>query len=244
MSPKGGSGEGIGGTGSGTGVGKGNGPGAGASGAGPGAGKAGTGHGADPTATGGTSLGPGAGGAGSGNGTQMAGIAIKGNTVALPGFATAGPAGLSPSSPNLPLGPRHNPAVVIVASPRAGGALNKYGWLKGGKVYTIYFDTELGTAILQYTAHAAPQGTFREDLTAPDIDHTEYPKDIGKMHLVVACIIDKEGAVKELRVLESDHPGPAAKMLLSLAKWHFRPVLRAGLPIEAEAIIGFGVDTR
>jgi len=244
MSPKGGSGEVIGGSGAGTGIGRGNGHGAGPSGSGPGAGKVGTGHGADPSATGGTSLSPGPGGAGSGNGTQMAGIAIKGNTVALPGFATAGPAGLSPSSSNLPLGPRHNPAVVIVASPRAGGALNKYGWLKGGKVYTIYFDTEIGTAILQYTAYAAPQASFREELTAPDLEYTEFPKAAAKMHLVVSCLIDKEGGVKQLRILDSDHPESAAKMVLSLARWRFRPVLRAGLPIEAEAIIGFGVDTR
>jgi len=246
MSPKGGAGEGAGGSGNGSGVGKGSAPGAAAAGSGPGAGKTGSGFGADKAASGGTSLSRGPGGAGSGNGSQTAGIAIKGNTVALPGFATAtgGTSGLSPSNPNLPLGPRHNPAVIIVASPRAGGALNKYGWLKGGKVYTIYFDTEIGTAILQYTAHATPQGTFREDLTAPDLEHTEYPKDAAKMHLVVSCLIDKEGVVKELKVLEADKPEWTPRMVASLARWRFRPVLRGGLPIDAEAIIGFGVDTR
>jgi hypothetical protein len=174
----------------------------------------------------------------------MAGIAIKGNTVALPGFAaTAGPAGLSPNNPDLPLGPRHNPAVVIVASPRAGGALNKYGWLKGNKVYTIYFDTEMGTAILQYTAHNPLQSAFREELTAPELSYSEFPKPAEKMHLVVSCIIDKEGLVKDLKIIEANHPAGAAKMLAAFARWRFRPVLRGGMPIEAEAIIGFGVDT-
>ncbi len=245
LSPAGGSGNGYGGSGTGSGIGQGNGPGSGASGAGPGAGKSGTGLGADAHAKGGSSLTPGPGGTGTGNNTLMAGITVRGNTVSLPGFSGGGTSGVDPSSPSLPLGPRHNPALMVIASPRAGGALAKYGALKAAKVYTIYIDTELGTAVLQY-GDASPSPTqFREDLTAPELQHAEYPSGVSnKLRLVVSCLIEPEGSLKNLHVIESSNAQLAAKMMAALTKWKFRPALRGENPVEAEAIFGFGIDTR
>jgi hypothetical protein len=245
LSPSGGSGNGYGGSGTGSGIGQGKGTGSGASGTGPGAGKSGAGLGADANAKGGSSLSPGQGGTGSGNNTLMAGITVRGNTVSLPGFSGGGPSGVDPSNPSLPLGPRHNPALMIIASPRAGGALAKYGALKAPKVYTIYIDTELGTAVLQY-GDASPSPTqFREDLTAPELQHAEYPSGVtNKLHLVVSCLIEPGGSLKNLHIIESSNSQLAAKMVAALAHWKFRPALRGDTAVEAEAIFGFGIDTR
>jgi hypothetical protein len=247
MSPSGRAGNGYGGSGSGSSIGQGNGPGSGASGSGPGAGSSGTGLGADPSAKGGSSLSPGSGGTGTGNNTLMAGITVRGNTVSLPGFSGsgAGGSGVDPSNPSLPLGPRHNPALMIIASPRAGGALAKYGVLKSSKVYTIYIETELGTAVLQYGDASVSPTQFREDLTAPELQHAEYPSGVtNKLRLVVSCLIEPGGSLKNLHVIESSNSQLAAKMITALAKWKFRPALRGENPVEAEAIFGFGIDTR
>lgn len=242
MSPSGGLTGGLGGSGGGTGIGKGTGPGSGTSGSGPGGGKAGAGLGSDPLAKGGTSLAPGPGGTGNGAGGPTAGITVRGNTVGIPGFAAASASGLDALA-NLPLGPRKTPPIIIVASPRSGGAVNRYGLLKGNKVYTIYLDTDLGMAVVQYADHSA--GSFHEELTAPELQHSEYPAGItGKLRLVVSCLIDPTGGLKDLHILETSNSEVAAKMVSALSKWRFRPVLRGDKAVEAQAIVGFGVDTR
>lgn len=239
MSPQGGREGGFGGAGGGSGIGSGTGPGSGSAGTGPGAGRTGSGLGADPMAKGGTSLGPGPGGAGNGHTPSMPGVTIRGGTVNLPSFAS-GP-GMNPSIP-APAGPRRTPAVIIVASPRAGGALNKYGMLKGPKVYTIYLDTRGGTAVLQYADGSG--AAFAEDLTAPELKHSEVPSGIAKVRFVVSCMIDRTGILRNLKVLETSNAELTSGMVAALANWRFRPVLRGSEAIEAQAILGLGVDTR
>jgi hypothetical protein len=239
MSPQGGKDGGFGGSGGGAGIGSGTGPGSGNAGTGPGAGRTGTGLGADPMAKGGTSLGPGPGGAGNGHTPSMPGVTIRGGAVNLPSFAS-GP-GMNPTVP-APSGPRRTPAVIIVASPRAGGALNKYGLLKGAKVYTIYLDTRAGTAVLQYADGSG--AAFAEELTAPELKHSEVPSGIAKVRFVVSCIIDSTGLLRNLKVLETSNAELTARMVSALANWRFRPVLRGNEAIEAQAILGLGVDTR
>ena len=154
MSPKGGTDAGLGGSGGGTSIGHGTGPGSGFAGDGPGAGKDGVGRGSDPTARGGISPYPGPGGAGNGvNGNPaMPGVSVRGgsnNIVTLPSFGTDGdmPTDLSRSSVGKE---KHGPGITVVATSRSGGAFNFYGYLKGDKVYTIYIDTSIGPAVMQF----------------------------------------------------------------------------------------------
>ncbi len=61
--------------------------------------------------------------------------------------------------------------------------------------------------------------------------------------MVIACVLDKSGMLKNLRVLE---PGSAqtGKVLAALNNWKFRPALRGNEPVEVNAILGFNIDTR
>jgi len=245
MSPSGGSTPGLGGSGGGSGIGRGNGPGSGFSGEGSGAGKEGTGRGSDPTAHGGISPYPGPGGAGNGTAGKpaMPGVFVQGgaNTITLPSF---GVNGNQPSDPAhaSPTG-KDGPAITIVASSRSGGAFNFYGKLKGDKVYTIYLDTVLGTAVLQYSDPASTQHPYGQDLTAPRPLRTDLPAGLPRARLVIACVLTQTGLIRNPQVLE---PGPAvmtSRVLAALSKWKFGAASRGDQPIEVNAILGFNIDT-
>jgi hypothetical protein len=248
MSPAGGDKPGLGGSGGGSGIGRGNGPGSGFSGEGPGAGKGGAGHGSDPNARGGISPYPGPGGAGSGtNGTPaIPGVSVRGgssNIVTLPSF---GSDGNQPStSGRSSVGPDHRgPGITVVATSRSGGAFNFYGALKGEKVYTIYIDTTLGTAVMEYTDTTSAAHPYAEDLTAPEKLRADLPLNLQRSRLVIACILDRSGALRNLQVLESGPADLTTKVLAALPNWKFRPVMRGDQPIEVTAILGFDIDTR
>jgi outer membrane biosynthesis protein TonB len=62
--------------------------------------------------------------------------------------------------------------------------------------------------------------------------------------LVIACLLDRTGTLRNLRVLESASGETTAKVLVALANWKFSPVFRGDQPIEVSAILGFNIDTR
>jgi hypothetical protein len=247
MSPTGGDKPGLGGSGGGAGIGRGDGPGSGFSGPGSGAGKAGSGPGSDPSARGGISPYPGSGGAGTGtNGTPaMPGVSVKGgssNIVTLPSFGAGGKTAAAPGRSNTSPENR-GPDITVVATSRSGGAFNFYGALKGDKVYTIYIETALGTAVMQFADPSSAAHGYAEDLTAPQPMRSELPAGLPKARLVIACVLDRSGSVRRPQVLEPATAVMTSKVLTALNTWKFRPVLRGDEPIEVNAILGFNIDT-
>ena len=247
MSPTGGAKPGLGGTGAGPGIGRGDGPGSGLSGEGSGATKEGTGHGSETVARGGISPYPGPGGAGNGTTGKppMPGVSVSGgsNIVTLPSFGADGngPSIVGHSS----AGKTHEgPGITVVASARSGGAFNFYGALKGDKNYTIYIDTVLGTAVMQYADPASATHPYAEDLVAPTPMRSDLPANLKPSRLVVACILDRAGSLRNLQVLEPGGSEMTSKVMAALTSWKFRPVYRGDQPIEVNAILGFNIDTR
>jgi TonB family protein len=62
--------------------------------------------------------------------------------------------------------------------------------------------------------------------------------------LVIACTLDRSGGVKNAKVLEGGAAELTPKVLAALPNWKFRPALRGNEPVEVNAILGFGIDTR
>lgn len=252
MSPSGGDKPGLGGSGGGSGIGHGAGPGSGLSGEGSGAAKAdatkdGTGRGSDATARGGISPYPGPGGAGSGTTGKppMPGVSVNGgsNIVTLPSFGAdgAGPNIVARSS----VGKDHEgPGITVVGSARSGGAFNFYGMLKGDKNYTIYIDTVLGTAVMQYADPLSAAHPYAEDLVAPQPMRSDLPVNLKPSRLVIACILDRTGTLRNMQVLDGGGSAMTTKVLAALTNWKFRPVFRGDQAIEVNAILGFDIDTR
>ncbi|MGA2357750.1 MAG: hypothetical protein ABSF66_02030 [Terriglobales bacterium] len=246
MSPSGTAKSGLGGSGGGSGIGKGNGPGSGLQGEGSGAGREGTGRGSDPNARGGISPYPGPGGAGNGtSGTPaMPGVSVEGGTttVNLPSFGS--PGGDAPAT-----GPGHSSVndhkrsgVTVVATARSGGVLPYYDRLKGDN-YSIYIETSLGTAVIQYSDPSSATHPSRVALSEPEPLLKNLPDGLRPTRVVIACILDRTGVLKDLRVLEPGAPESTSKILAALSKWKFRPAFRGDEPVEVTAIIGFGIDT-
>jgi hypothetical protein len=247
MSPSGGDKPGLGGSGGGAGIGRGDGPGSGFSGPGSGAGREGTGPGSDPNARGGISPYPGPGGAGTGtNGSPaMPGVSVKGgssNVVNLPSFSSGAnkPTGTGRSNTN----PKdRGPDITVIATSHSGGAFNFYGRLKGEKVYTIYLETQLGTAVMQFADPASEVHAYAEDLAAPQAMRTDLPAGLPKARLVIACVVDRSGLLRKPQVLEPASAVMTSKVLAALNGWKFRPALRGDQPIEVNAILGFNINT-
>jgi hypothetical protein len=248
MSPTGTAKTGLGGSGGGNGIGRGNGPGSGLQGEGSGAGKEGAGRGSDPNARGGISPYPGQGGAGTGTTSvpAMPGVSVQGGTttVTLPSFG--GASGSAPATgPGRSTADKHTGSgITIEATPRSGGVFAYYGVLKGDRNYSIYIETSLGTAVMQYADPASAAHSSKEALTAPEPMHKELPSGLRPTRVILACILDRSGLVKNVRVLEPGAAETTTKILAALQSWKFRPAFRGNEPVEVNAILGFGVDTR
>jgi hypothetical protein len=134
--------------------------------------------------------------------------------------------------------------ITIVASPRAGGALNLYGALKGDRVYTIYLSTAAGTAIMQFADPDSAAHPYDADLTAPQAMRVNVPSDAAPSHLLIACVLDQNGVIRHWHVLQADSSDFSAKILAALPDWKFTPAFRGSQPVEVNAILGFGVDTK
>ena len=251
MSPAGTAKTGFGGSGGGAGIGQGaGGPGSGLGGEGSGAGKEGTGHGSDPNSRSGISPYPGPGGAGTGaHAPALAGVSVEGGTttVTLPSFGDAAggndpPNGPGHSSTNVHKGS----GITIEATPRSGGVFACYGCLRGDRNYSIYIDTSIGTAVMQYADPASATRGSNEALAAPEPMRKDLPQGLRPTRVQFTCILDREGALKNLKVYEAGNSTAEirTKLLVALQNWKFRPAFRGNEPVEVDAILGFGVDTR
>ena len=247
MSPTGGATPGIGGTGGGAGNTTGAGPGAAHDGSGTGSAKSGAGPGANSSAKTGTSPVAGPGGAGTGSRTGVpntAGISVQGGSiVTLPSFG-GGSASDPATAGRSSISGHPGPGITVVATSRSGGAFNFYGTLKGDRVYTIYLDTTLGMAVLQFADPNSEAQGYTEELNAPEPLRKVLPPSADHTRVVISCKIDQIGNVRNATVLDGKSSNLAAKIMPALANWRFRPVMRGEKPVEVNAILGFNIDTR
>ena len=141
------------------------------------------------------------------------------------------------------MGEDKGPGITVVATSRSGGAFNFYGTLKGDRVYTTYFETALGTAVMQYADPESNAHPYAEGLKSPTPVRADLPEGLPKSRLVIACTLDRSGLVQNPRVLEPGSAVMTRKVLTALNHWKFRPVLKGEQPVEVNAILGFNIDT-
>jgi len=243
MSPSGGDKAGLGGSGGGTGIGRGNGPGSSVKGEGTGAGRSGPGRGSDPNAHGGISPSPGPGGAGTAaSGTPtVPGVSVSGGSIQV-SFDNE-PANDPNGPPRSSLKPRRTLDVDVVATATSGGAFEPYKTLLHGEKHTLYLDTASGTVVMEYADEAPAGRRYTGTLAPPQQVRIVLPERLPHARMVVTCILDASGDLKNVRVLE---PGPAAmtaQVVAALRSWKFQPALRGDQPVEVTAILGFNIDT-
>jgi hypothetical protein len=180
------------------------------------------------------------------NGTPaLPGVSVKGgnsNIVTLPSF---GGDGAQPNDPGRSSAgkDKRGTGYTIIATSRSGGALNRYGYLKGDKVYTIYLDTSAGPAVMQLADPLSAAHPSSQDLDAPEPIRTDLPVGIVHSRLVIACVMDTSGSLKNFQVLEPGNAVMMAKVVAALPHWKFKPAMRGAQPVEVTAILGFNIDT-
>ncbi|HXW89473.1 MAG TPA: energy transducer TonB [Terriglobales bacterium] len=246
LSPAGGAHPGLGGPGTGNDIARGAGSGAAMQGEGPGAANEGGGTGADLTARNSISPYPGEGGAGTGTVAKPAlpGVSVHGgNVISLPSIGAGGDA---PSVPGRsPTMKNEGPDITVEASPRSGGGFNFYGALKGDKVYSIYINTVLGTAVMQYSDPSSATRPYADDLIAPQPLRADLPGHLKLSRLVISYVLDRSGSLTNAQVLEQTGSSDATNQILAaLSRWKFRPAFRGDQPVAVTAILGFDIDTR
>jgi hypothetical protein len=131
----------------------------------------------------------------------------------------------------------------VKATSNSGGVFNRYGQLKGDN-YSIYIDTSLGTAVMQYADASSAAHADSGDLTKPEVLRNDLPVGLRSTYVVFACILDRNGDLKDIRVLEPGAAETTSRLLVALHSWKFRPALRGNDPVEVNAFLGFGIDTR
>ncbi len=164
------------------------------------------------------------------------------NVVNLPSFggdgnASAGP-GIASVSPQ-----NGQPGITVVATSRSGGAFNFYGVLKGDRVYSIYLDTSLGTVVMQFSDPKSVNHEYLQELQPPQPIRASLPPGLPHARLVIACVMDRTGLLRNPRVLDTSNAVMTSKVLAALYRWKFRPVMRGDQPVEVNAILGFNIDT-
>ena len=243
---------GMGGSGGGAGIGNGTGgPGSGLEGEGSGAARQGSGHGSDPNTRAGISPYPGPGGAGSGTSGAPAlpGVSVEGGTttVTIPSFADAAKGDPANGPGHSTGGKTHGaPGYVIEATPRSGGVFACYGCLRGDRNYSIYLETSIGEVVMQYSDPTSAEHTSALALAAPVVMRKDLPSGLRSTRVQFTCILDREGQLKSLKVLDAGDSTEEtrSKILAALQSWKFRPAFRGNDPVEVDAILGFGIDTR
>ncbi|HXX27556.1 MAG TPA: energy transducer TonB [Terriglobales bacterium] len=247
LSPQGGTKPGLGGPGTGTDIARGAGSGAAMKGGGTGATESGSGTGGDLTAHNSISPYPGEGGAGTGAVSKppMPGVSVHGgNTVTLPSFGAGG------NDPSLPsrspkMKPGDGPDITVVGSPRSGGAFGLYDALKGDKVYSIYIDTTLGMAVMEYSDPTSANHPYADDLVPPQPLRANLPAHLKLSRLVISCVLDSSGSLKNTQVREQTGSSEITRQILAaLSSWKFHPAYRGDQPVPVTAYLGFDIDTR
>lgn len=189
------------------------------------------------TNTGSPNVAPANGGAGNAN-AGIPGVTIRGGTITLDSF---GPPRGAPNSSRTEAAARQRrpAAITVIASPRAGGGLDAYGVFKSAQVYTIYVETNMGPAVLQFAARGGGAG-YNGSITAPDAINANLPERSSSLGAVIQCVIDSTGHPQEVRLMKGGQI--AEKLVAAIREWRFHPALSAGSPVAIDALIGIGIS--
>ena len=137
------------------------------------------------------------------------------------------------------------PDITVVGSPSSGGVFDRYRQLKGDRVYSIYINTVLGTAVMEYSDPTSADHAYSDDLVAPQPVRANLPAHLKPSRLVISCVLDSDGYLKNAQVQEQTGSSAITSQILeALSSWKFRPAFRGTQPVKVTAFLGFDVDTR
>jgi len=214
-------------------------------------GRGGLGDGVGPGAGSGSGAGHGPGkGAGAGPGPgPFAGMTIQGAESPAGAIAIPSPSNSSPSNqaPNAY-------GMTIISTGNSGGGVGDFGIFHDEAVFTVYLNPAEGKDDpsppwpLQYAA-LDPAGGGLRDLLPPFASKKQtpvWPADLLTRYkgqqIVVFGIINTEGKMEHLIVLQSPDARLSDVLLAALRQWLFRPANLNGEPVPLKAVLGVPIS--
>lgn len=97
---------------------------------------------------------------------------------------------------------------------------------------------------MEYSDPASAAHPSSAQLSEPEAIRKDLPAGLRPTHVMISCILDRSGDLKDLKVLEPGAAETTSKILVALHSWKFRPAFRGNEPVEVTVILGFGIDTR
>ena len=145
-------------------------------------------------------------------------------------------------------------SIIVSAGPIGGGALDAYGALQCGKVYSIFLPMPGKNWTMQYCPQNAPAGKtaadpptvahFGEGIVPPqantkfDFRRLPVSQDKVRKMIILKGILRSDGIVDQLEVYRGVLPEMDDDARLAFSQWKFQPALREGKPIPVQILVG------
>jgi len=146
--------------------------------------------------------------------------------------------------------------MTVVATASSGGGLPDLGVFADEKVYTVYLDMRqtvedpaaswtLQFALLRDPSADGSANRSQEGLTPPFPVAKEMPQfSVELVHkyldrlIVVYAIMDTQGKLQQMLVMQSPDDRLTNRILATLNKWVFRPAELNGRPASVKVLLG------
>lgn len=158
--------------------------------------------------------------------------------------------------------PQTNYEITIVANGASGGGFKDFGVFRDEASYTVYLDMADAGAhgsnwTLQYALDSHPAPTRSVPSSRPHgqvVPPYATLKSLPRFSveaarrgrggtIVVFGVINRQGKLEDLRIMQSPEAGLNQFMLDSLAKWSFRPAQVDGVQVAVKFLLGVPVDS-
>ncbi len=158
--------------------------------------------------------------------------------------------------------PQTNYEITIVANGASGGGFKDFGVFRDEASYTVYLDMADAGAhgsswTLQYAldshpapARSVPSSRPHGQVVPPYATLKSLPRFSVEAArrgrggtIVVFGVINRQGKLEDLRIMQSPEPGLNQFMLDSLTKWRFRPAQVDGVQVAVKILLGVPVDS-
>lgn len=186
-------------------------------------------------------------GSGSGAGTgAFAGITIQGGEQGVdePWGQTRHPTNAAPE------GPEGSYSMTVVSNGNSGGGIKDFGVFSGEQTFTVYINMEISAAdpapswILEYALMRASSG-FEGALRPPFPQKKaspQWPAELAARYrgqsIVVLGVIDRQGNVLNMQVLQTPDTALNAALFKALRQWRFTPASVNGQPVAIKILLG------
>src|SRR5262249_40960460 len=104
--------------------------------------------------------------------------------------------------------------------------------------------TTAGMVSLQFADPESAVHPYTEDLIAPQALRNDISSNVPRARLVIKCVIDRTGVLKNVSVLQSAGGEFEKQVLGALPGWKFSPALGGGGLVGVTGIVGLGIETK